>query len=184
MINVYLDLGIHTEAYTAEASFISSTAESSLAEKHAEILRTPAVPVSNLGLHALHQEIIKIFLIARDPSEREKVSRLFEEGYAGRAVLTWGPNPNALPAQYGWITALNISKRSSVLALQEYFGIPYSEFFGVGGSISDWEFMDVCGRVAAMGNSPEELKLRVSERGSAGLLLPDVDEDGLLRVLS
>jgi hydroxymethylpyrimidine pyrophosphatase-like HAD family hydrolase len=50
--------------------------------------------------------------------------------------------------------------------------------------MADWEFMSLCGQAGAMGNAEQELKELVEGRSHLGVVLPDVDDHGLVAILN
>lgn len=169
---------VYVELYTRKEYFIEDSQQSNLTETHAKILGVRPTLVQSLKAVIETNEIIKVFVIARDVQERQLVTELFIP-LEKNAALTWGMNANALPAQYGWIAPKGISKKEGVIKLSDILQIPLEEFVGVGDTISDWDFIEPCGYGAAMGDGDSELIQRVQTKGSRGIILPGTDLNGL-----
>ena len=173
---------IHVEAYTPSSYYIEQHQVGPLSDKHAEILGCQPTLVDCLADFVKHELLTKIFVIARDTTERERVSCLVEHSFP-ELLVTWGPNPNALPAQYGWVTPRGISKAEALRTISLHLAIPLEQFVAVGDTMADWEFMSLCGQAGAMGNAERELKELVGCRPHGGVILPDVDDNGLVAIL-
>jgi hydroxymethylpyrimidine pyrophosphatase-like HAD family hydrolase len=56
------------------------------------------------------------------------------------------------------------------------------DMLGVGDGLGDWQFIELCGYGASMGNTSKELKELVRSKGSHGYVGTSVDEHGILDV--
>jgi hydroxymethylpyrimidine pyrophosphatase-like HAD family hydrolase len=173
---------IHVEAYTPSSYYIEQHQIGALSGKHAEILGHQPTLVDCLNDFVEQARLTKIFVIARDMAERGRVSCLIEYSFP-ELLVTWGPNPNALPAQYGWVTPRGVSKAEALRTISQHLAIPLKQFVAVGDTMADWEFMSLCGHAGAMGNADPELKELVGCRHLNGVILPDVDNHGLVAIL-
>ena len=55
----------------------------------------------------------------------------------------------------------------------------------VGDSLSDWQFIGLCGYKAAMGNASDELKKLVTKNQQGSFYIgPDVDNNGIIEILN
>ena len=173
---------IYYEMYTTDTYYVEQNSVCEKTTKHTQILQCePQILKSFSELSGAN--IIKIFFIADDEVHRRKVDTIVEP-FLQDCQLTWGPNPNALPSQYGWITQNGTSKGSATQAISDYLGIPLNDFVGAGDNISDWEFIRLCGVGIAMGNSSEELKKQVKTMPNGmGVIVRDVDVNGIIDVL-
>ncbi len=53
---------------------------------------------------------------------------------------------------------------------------------GVGHSLTDWQFIGICGFAGAMGNATDDLKKLVSSKGDHGYIGKSVDANGILDI--
>ncbi|MEK7109759.1 MAG: HAD hydrolase family protein, partial [Patescibacteria group bacterium] len=83
---------------------------------------------------------------------------------------------------FGNITASGISKKQSVLEIVDMYKIKTEEILGVGDSLTDWDFISVCGFAGAMGNATEDLKKLVLSKGNNGCVGKSVNENGILNI--
>lgn len=112
-----------------------------------------------------------------------RVSKLFEELNTG-LTLSWGIHPVANPLKFGIITASNISKKEGAIEISKNMNIPLDNILAVGDSTSDWQFIELCGYGAAMGNASNQLKDLVKTKGDGHFYIGrNVDENGIIGIL-
>ncbi len=181
---MYLDNGAYTELYTLNNYILQADqVRDFLTTQHAKILqKEPAIIVESLLDEIDKHEIFKVMPVATDEEDRVRLNALFEP-FADDLVLSWAIHPTANPHKFGNITAQGISKRQATTTLAKNLGIQPEEILGVGDGISDWQFMELCGYVTAMGNASEELKELVMTKGENSFIGKSVDENGILGIL-
>lgn len=63
--------------------------------------------------------------------------------------------------------------------------IPLENILAVGDSTNDWQFIDLCGYGAAMGNASEKLKDFVKTKQDGHFYIGgNVDENGIIEILN
>ena len=125
---------------------------------------------------------IKIMPIASDERDKERLTEFFKP-FEQRLTLHWGVHPIALPLQFGIITAQGVSKKSAAIVVSRSLQISLENTLGVSDNLSDWQFIELCGFGAAMGNASDELKKLVLSKGSEHSCVgPTVDENGILDI--
>lgn len=75
------------------------------------------------------------------------------------------------------ITSKKATKHLAILRLSEILGINPGFMIGVGNGYNDYPLLSACGFKVAMENAPKELK------EIADMIVPKVEEDGLLKVI-
>jgi hydroxymethylpyrimidine pyrophosphatase-like HAD family hydrolase len=183
VVKKFLDNNVYVEIYTAENYYIQTDFDKVITKGHTHVLQQNPIVVGSLLEIVPSLEITKIMPIAKDEKDRETVKKIFENS-GSELVMSWGVHPVILPLQFGIITAPNISKEHGASRIIENFGCSGSEVLGVGDSTSDWQFMQMCGLVGAMGNATQELKNLVMSRVDRGIVGENVDENGVLDILS
>ena len=113
--------------------------------------------------------------------DKKKVEELYKP-YKDRLALSWGIHPIANPRRFGAITIKDATKREGAMAISKSLGIALENFLGVGDNIMDWDFLELCGFGAAMGNATEELKRYVMGKGDQGYVGKSVDENGIIGI--
>ncbi len=182
IIEHYINHGVYVELYTIDRYFIQKDQRCVITEQHTSILGRPPELVASLVAQARESEIVKIMPIARDEVDKQRLTELFES-FKDTLTLNWGVHPAVMPLQFGIVTAPGISKERAAEAITDYLHIPLADTLGVGDSMSDWQFIKLCGYGAAMGNASAELKQLVLSKGTAhSFIAPSVEENGVLKV--
>jgi hydroxymethylpyrimidine pyrophosphatase-like HAD family hydrolase len=177
--------GIYVEVYTPDRYIIQKDQfRENLTPIHTIVLQTPPRMVADLTKETLRHEVIKVMPVARDEKEKQKLIELFAP-FADRAVMSLGVHPIANPHWFGLVTTKGISKRESALEAMNALKIDIADCLGVGDSTSDWQFMELCGYAATVGNGTTELKNHISEKKNQGYVTDkSVDDNGILDILT
>lgn len=183
VINAYLKERVYVEFYTVDDYFIQQNQVSKITKQHIHILQRKPKIVSSLIVVAKLSAITKIMPIAKNEKDKKWPVRIFES-FKNKLTLSWGVHPVALPLQFGIITAPKISKKIGAIEISKNLKIPFKNILGVGDSYSDWQFIELCGYGAAMGNASKELKDLVLTKGEKySYIGPSVDDNGILKIL-
>ena len=181
LIKTYLNNGIYIEVYAVDDYYLQAGLVSKLTDQRVEVLQRQPVIVQSLAEEAAKQEIVKVMPIAQDDESRSKITQLFIP-YKNDLTISWTIHPFTMPCQYGNITARGISKKQAVSIVSDSLNVPAEDILGVGDGIADWQFMELCGYTAAMGNASEELKQLVTSKGGNGYIGKPVNEHGILDI--
>lgn len=182
IMQICLGRGTYVEFYSPEAYFAQENQVSDITPLHTSILGVEPVIVPSLINEADKHDIVKIMPIANDDADMQTLDNLFTP-YKGRATVSWGSHPVALPRRFGIITALGISKGQAVAEVAEHEDIKPENLLGIGDSTADWQFIEHCGYAGAMGNASNELKRLVVTKGSQSFIGGSVDDNGILDIL-
>jgi HAD superfamily hydrolase (TIGR01484 family) len=182
VLDAYLKEGAYTEFYTVKDYFVQKDQVSGITKRHTHILQRPPKIVESGIAAAREEEITKIMPIAKDEEDKKRLIEIFRP-FEPELVLSWGVHPVALPLQFGIITAKGISKKNAAEEIVKAAKVSFGEVLGVGDSASDWQFIQLCGFGAAMGNASEELKKLVLSKGKGfSFIGPSVDENGIIEI--
>ncbi len=183
IIQVLIANNVYTEFYTANDYFIQRSQQNFITPQHVHILQKDPILVDDLRSEANKQKITKIMPIALDVADKTKVATILSK-WDKLATISWGIHPVALPLQFGIVTALGISKKESTISVAKLLGIKLTDYLGVGDSLSDWQFIEICGQGAAMGNAAEDLKQLVTSKGKGKWYIGStVNENGIINIL-
>lgn len=177
----FLDKNIYTEVYTTEKYYIQENQKDKITELHSFALSFEPDLVENLIDQIKKSEIVKILPITKNGQEKLIVDKIFAE-YNEKLVIGSGVHPTINGFLFNNITAQGISKKQSVLEIIELYKIKTEEILGIGDSLTDWEFIGICGFAGAMGNATENLKKLVLSRGKNGYIGKSVNENGILDI--
>lgn len=178
----YRRQGVYQEFYSPSDYFIIAGTQCDLTAKHALTLQREPQAVADIDGFLGDETVVKLFLIAQDEQEKQHVARSFAEQFSGSLTLSWTLHPNTLPWQFGIVTAKGISKQNGAREIAQHLQVPLADILGVGDTAHDWQFIQLCGYAAAMGNATGELKAQVMTRGAHGFIAPPVNENGVIEV--
>ncbi|MBU1885330.1 Cof-type HAD-IIB family hydrolase [Patescibacteria group bacterium] len=183
VIQAFLDAGVYTEFYTVDNYVIQKSQAVDITQKHNHVIQAEPKQVDSLVEAAKQAQITKIMPIAVDEADRENLNKIFEP-FKDELVMSWGVHPVILPLQFGIVTAPGISKKQGAMEISKATGISLEDTLGVGDSGSDWQFIEMCGYGAVMGNAKQDLKDLVATKGEdRSFVGPSVDENGILEIL-
>lgn len=175
---------IYVEFYTVNDYFIQEDKKSDITEKHMHILQRSPKMLKDIVTESTQYNITKIFSIALNEDDKQRVDSLFAS-YKDKVSFSWGVHPVALPLQIGIITAKDNSKKEAAETVIKNLNLSFENVLGIGDSISDWSYMQLCSYVATVFNGSKELKELIKTKGEGNYLIAlHVDENGLLEVFS
>jgi len=177
----FIDNNIYTEIYKTEKYFIQKNQENEITTLHNFTLSFEPVMVDNLVEQVINSKIVKILPITKTEDEKKFVDQLILENKE-KLMIGWSTHPAIKGYLFGNITASGISKKQSALEIVDIYKIKTEEILGVGDSLTDWDFMEVCGYAGAMGNAVDELKELVLSKGKNGYIGKSVNENGILDI--
>lgn len=184
VLTMFIKNNIYTEFYTVDNYFIQKSQECDITPKHIHILQDNPIVVDDLIEESLNQEVTKIMPIALNEQDQIRVAELFEKMNTD-LTLSWGIHPVANPLKFGIITAPGISKKQGAIEISKNTEVDLKDILAVGDSTSDWQFIELCGYGAAMGNASEKLKELVQTKGENNFFIgKDVDENGIIEILN
>ena len=184
VLKMCIDNNIYTEFYTVENYYIQADQECDITPKHIHILQENPVKLKDIVEESSQYEITKIMPIALDEEDQERVKKLYNNLNIN-LTLSWGIHPVANPLKFGIITAPGISKKQGAIEISKNMNVPLENILAVGDSTSDWQFIELCGFVGAMGNASEELKRLVATKEEGHYYIGNsVDENGIIEILN
>lgn len=184
ILDMYIANNVYTEFYTVDNYFIQENQKCDITQKHIHILQDNPVVVNNLSEESLKHEVTKIMPIALDEKDQIKVTKLFEEMNTG-LTLSWGIHPVANPLKFGIITAPGISKKQGAIEISKNMKVSLENILAVGDSTSDWQFIELCGYGAAIGNASDKLKELVRTKKENHFYIgEDVNKNGIIEILN
>jgi hydroxymethylpyrimidine pyrophosphatase-like HAD family hydrolase len=150
---------------------------------HDEYLELSPRVVSDVSQIVQSTDLVRINTVVRGEDEKKALTRQWE-ALKSPLEFHWVTVEHLLPWEYAVITPSRVSKRQGFLEAAKLLGIDPRYALGVGDWIVDWEFMEECGYVGAMGNASGELKEKVRTKEPSHFIIGGhVDEDGLIQIL-
>jgi len=175
-------LNNNIEIYTTEKYYIQKTQKNEITKLHNFTLSFEPIMVDSLIDQVKKSEIVKILPVTKTDREQKIVQKIFSD-YNSKLMIGWSTHPAIKGYFFGNITTSGISKKQSVLEIVEMYKIKTKEMLGVGDSLTDWDFIEVCGFAGAMGNATDDLKKLVLTKGKNGFIGKSVNENGILDIL-
>jgi len=185
LISALLAKNVYTEVYNGQDYLIQhSQSSSDIQQKHFCILGREPQTVDDLVLASKLAQISKIMPIVANQKEKDAVEEVFTH-FRDRLDLQWAVHPTAMPLEFGVMTTKGVTKKQGALDIASGLAVDLENILGVGDSIMDWEFIQICGCGAAMGNASQELKDLVKTKPAEHFYIgSSVDENGLLDIFS
>lgn len=183
IIRILQKNNIYLEVYTKDNYFVEKERINEKLKKfHTAILYQPPVISESLIKIVKNFDVVKIMSIPENNIQKKQVINLFDS-YKDLFSLQWGVHPIALPAQFGLITKKGISKKQAAITISKTTGISLDNFLGIGDSLTDWNFIEICKYGGAVGNFDQELIKLIKSKKEFGYIGPSVDENGVLKIL-
>jgi hydroxymethylpyrimidine pyrophosphatase-like HAD family hydrolase len=180
VIQMFQAKNIYVEFYTMDQYYIEKSVECEITTKHSAILFRVPTLTRSLGDAVSGRDVVKVMPVARNEEERIMIIDIVEQ-FSGYISLQWGTHPSTDPLQFGIITSNEVSKSQAARVISQSTHIHLEEMLGVGDSMTDWGFIELCGYAGAMGNASEELKKKVLGRNK-GYIGKTVNENGVLDI--
>jgi HAD superfamily hydrolase (TIGR01484 family) len=182
ILHTFLLQNIYIELYTKDGYYTQDNFIGDKTNKHKAILYKEPNIVESLEKIVKDLKVVKIMPVVDNEVQKQEVIDLFAS-YQANLTLQWGVYPTALPYEFGIITLKGISKRQATMVISKNSGVPLGEMLGIGDTMTDWQFMEICGYAGAMGNASQELKDKVKLKEENGYIGKSVDENGLIDIL-
>lgn len=178
-----LNHAIYCELYTADCYFIQKNQRTDFVTKRTALLQIEPTIVPSLKSIIEQYDIIKCICFAPNASVQSKIDQLVHP-YATNLNLIWSYHPYMEPMRPAIITAHAVSKAHAAQAIIQSLGIPFEQVLGIGDSMSDWNFMDLCACVGVVGNDTDTLQQLANTKGSGNYFFGrDVNDHGILEIL-
>lgn len=174
---------VYIEVYGLQGYYVQKNQVSEITQKHSRVLqKNPQIPLSLADIEN-QDTIVKLIAVADNDADKKRIGMVLEE-FKKDVTTIWTIHPSVLPYQFCLITAKEVSKKSAVQEVFEHMlTIPLSKTLGIGDTMGDWNFMQLCGNIGVMGNAPEELKdLARNKEGSRCYIGPSVEQNGILDI--
>lgn len=181
LVKFSIDSNIQTEVYSINNWYVQNGLNDPYTLLHEKILQREAIRIDDLAKYSEQLEITKIILITESEDAKINLDKALQK-FSNKFKLSWTFHPSMLPTQFAIITAPGISKKNGAMEISKFTGIPLENTLGVGDTISDWQFIEICGYGASMGNGTEELKKFIKTLGQKGYIGKSVDENGILEI--
>lgn len=183
IVHVCIQNNVYLEVYATDTYYVQKSQENqSVTKKHAEVLQQNPMLPDSLEKEMENKEIVNMIAIADNEEDKKRVERIVAP-FAKHVELVWTLHPALLPHQFYVITAKGVSKKTAAEEIFLQLNIPFSNVLGVGDTMSDWKFMQLCEYVGVMGNAPEALKQLARQKDANKFYIGgSVENNGILDI--
>lgn len=171
----------YANPFSLDKYFLQDSLKKEFTNTYSEFLGQKPEYVNNILDAVEKTEITKINIFAFNESEKNEITKAVDKLSADLDYM-WTTNSHIKPAQVLVVTPKGASKRTGVIWLAKYLNVNLSDVLGVGDTLHDWDFIEICGYKAAMGNAMEDLKEKIDKGDARQFIGGHIDEDGLLDV--
>lgn len=184
IIAICIKNNIYIECYGVEDYYVQKDQVFELTEKHSLVVQQEPNVISSLEKELATKDIIKIFAFAKDKDDINRVDSLVKS-FADDIHVVWTIHPKIVPFQLCVITVKGVSKKNASLKILNLLNILPEETLGIGDTLGDWNFMEICKYVATVGDESKELKDLIKAKGDGNYFYGgSVDENGILDIFS
>ena len=171
----------YVNIFSTKDYFLEKSLENDFTKKYAKFVGKYPKIVNDVKKIVEEEAIPKINIYAFSESEIEKIAKSIGR-LLNSITLNWSTNPFISPVKVAVIANKKVSKRTGVEYLAKYLGVPLENVLGVGDTIHDWDFIEICGYKAAMGNATDELKEKINPNDSHEVIGGHVNDDGIIDI--
>lgn len=183
IVKTSLENGFYTEFYGVDNWYIQNDQRGMFSEKRVAILQQNHMAVDSLIHHVDDIDVIKIFSFIHKPEDKKRVDAMLKP-FSSQIHIVWSHHPTIYPSENAIITIKGVSKKEATLAVLNYLKVSPENTLGVGDTLGDWSFMNVCGYVGVTGEHSQQLIDNAKAKGAGKYFIAkDADQDGVLEIL-
>ena len=183
MVRFYLKNDIYIEFYTSTDYFVLKSQVNDLTRKHAIVLQREPQLIDDIAPLLKANDIVKILLASEFDTGKNLIISTFNNKFGKELDLNWTMNANLLPWKFALVTLNGVSKRKGVENISKFLKVPLENILGVGDTMHDWQFIEICGYGATLEGSDKKLMELVSKKNERGFIGGNVNENGILDIL-
>ncbi len=167
--------------FTIDNYFLLKKLENEYTKTYGKFIGKPPALVDDVENVIRNQEISKFNISAFTEKDKEKATEVLNN-FSDKFNFSWSSGPNTGEVKTAVVTSKKSSKKSGVKYLSEYLGVSLDEVLGVGDTIHDWDFIEICGYKGVMGNGTEELKNKLNKKDKKHFIGGHINEDGIIDI--
>lgn len=171
----------YVNLFSIREYYLQKNLKNNFTSRYAKIVEGMPKLITDLKKVAEKEDIPKINIVAFDDKEKGLLNAIVKKLH-GNFSFRWTTHPFISPLRVMVMSAKKASKTSGLEMLAKNLGIPMKNFLGVGDTLSDWDFIKVCGYRAAMANGDNELKAKIKTSNPNQTIRGDVNKDGIIDI--
>lgn len=168
--------------FTTENYYLLESSKNDYTPIYSKFIGKVPVLINSFDEIFTHKEISKLNISSFNLDDKEKVNAALDK-LTEEFNFSWSRGPNTGEVETAVVTSKSASKKQGVKYLAQYLGVDLKDVLGVGDTIHDWDFIEICGYKGAMGNATEELKSKFDFKNDKQFLGGNVNEDGIIKIL-
>lgn len=171
----------YVNIFTIKNYYLLKTLVNDYTKKYENFIGKSPVLIDNYLDLIKDEEISKVNISAFNINEKEKIDEVLEK-LRNSFNFSWSSGPNTGDVQTAVVTSSNASKKHGVKYLADYLKVDLGDVLGVGDTIHDWDFIEICGYKGVMGNGTEELKSKLDKNDINHVIGGHINEDGIIDI--
>ena len=171
----------YVNIFTTEDYYLIKSAVNEYTNKYENFIGRSPILVNDFSQLINKEEISKINISSFNNIDKEKINDVLE-GLSDLFNFSWSSGPNTGDVKTAVVTSKNASKKLGVKYLAEFLNVDPDEVLGVGDTIHDWDFIEICGYKGVMGNGTEELKSKLDKNEKRDFIGGHINEDGIIDI--
>lgn len=173
--NYYLNL------FTTENYYMLNHNKNEYSNIYAKFIGKDPVIVNDFEDLINKEEISKINISSFDVKQKNEIDEILKS-IKDIVNYSWSRGPNTGNVETAVVTSKNASKKQGVKYLADYLKVDMENVLGVGDTIHDWDFIEICGYKGVMGNGTEELKEKLDKTDQRHFIGGHINEDGIIDI--
>lgn len=127
------------------------------------------------------EEISKINISSFNKEQKDEINGVLKS-LEKIINYSWSRGPNTGNIETAVVTSKNSSKKHGVKYLADYLKVDLENVLGVGDTLHDWDFIEICGYKGVMGNGTDELKAKLNKSDKRHFIGGHINEDGIIDI--
>lgn len=171
----------YVNLFSIKDYYLQKSLKNTFTSRYTKIVEVMPKLTIDLKKVAKNEDIPKINIVAFSDKEKDLLNGIVEK-MDGNFSFRWTTHPFISPIRVIVISAKKASKHSGLEMLAKNLKIPTKNFLAVGDTLSDWDFIKVCGYRAAMANAEHDLKEKINKSDPKQTIGGDVNRDGIIDI--
>lgn len=174
---------IYTECYGPDDYFVQADQNGHITDLHTKVIQKAPQLSASLVECVSKEDIVKIIAVATDDSDKPRIEAAISK-FKDQIHVVWTFHPSMTPTKLCIITIKGVSKQHATTEVLNHLGMQAADTLGIGDTLGDWNFMQICGYAATVGGD-RELQARAKSKGEGKYFIaPSVDDNGFLKIIN
>lgn len=168
--------------FTTENYYLLESSKNKYTQVYSNFIGKEPILIKSFEEIISDKEISKLNISSFDSNDKENINKVLER-LSDDFNFSWSRGPNTGDVETSVVTSRLASKKQGVKYIANYLGVELENILGVGDTIHDWDFIEICGYRGAMGNGTDEFKSKFNFERENEILGADVNDDGIIKIL-